>query len=146
MQFSFLYIWQSFWLIYDASNLFCSCVDVVSPWQQIFNVFFLSPNCLYNFNSRIIGTHFAGIMTGKYREIIYETWRYIFRWCSSSPVSLRIGCLHGMIVCFSHFIGNYFSELKYILFFQAAKLNKVIVIMICLWWSTVKGPIELQQN
>ena len=142
------------------TNLWCEMTYFAVVWTTLVhdNKFSMcsSPNCLYNFNSRIIGTHFAGIMTGKYREFFSETQRYIFGWCSSSwwhrPClsflrSLLIGCLHGMIVWFSHFIGNYFNELKYILAFQAAKLNKAIMItIICRWWSTVKGPSELQHN
>ena len=57
------------------NNLFCSCVDDASMWCQMLNFVSSCPKrCRFQFNSRIVWTHFSSIMT--------ETRSYIFRWCS----------------------------------------------------------------
>ena len=56
------------------NDLFCSCVDDVSIWWQIFNfVFLYVPSA--GSNSRILRTHFSYIT-------IAETRSYILRWLS----------------------------------------------------------------
>ena len=40
------------------NDLFCSCVDDVSIWWQMFNFVFLCPKRWFQFNSRIVRTHF----------------------------------------------------------------------------------------
>ena len=44
------------------NDLFCSCVDDVSIWWQMFN-FVLCPKRLFQFNSRTVKTHFSSITT-----------------------------------------------------------------------------------
>ena len=64
------------------NDLFCSCVDDVSISWQMFDIFLLSPNRRYQFNSRIFRIHFASIMTWNNWEIMAETRSYIFGWRS----------------------------------------------------------------
>ena len=46
------------------NDLFCSCVDDVSIWWQMFNfVFLICSKRWFQFNSRIFRTHFSSIMT-----------------------------------------------------------------------------------
>ena len=45
------------------NDLFCSCIDNVSIWWQIFNFVFLCPKRWFQFNSMIVRTHFLSIMT-----------------------------------------------------------------------------------
>ena len=74
------------------NDLFCSCVDDVSIWWQKFNFVFLSLKGWFQFNSKIVGTHFASVMTLNNLEIIVETRSYIFRWrfrCCRLRVCLR---------------------------------------------------------
>ena len=40
------------------NDLFCSCVDDVSIWWQMFNFVFLCPKRWLQFNSRMVRTHF----------------------------------------------------------------------------------------
>ena len=60
------------------NDLFCSCVDDVSIWWQMFNFVFLSLKRLFQFNSRMVRVHFASIMTLNNWEMIAETRSYIF--------------------------------------------------------------------
>ena len=64
------------------NDLFCSCVDDATIWWQIVNIVLLSMKRWFQFNSRIVTTHFASIMTLNNWEMITETWSYIFRWRS----------------------------------------------------------------
>ena len=97
-----LYIWQwktivlhalhvhfSFWHFADVlvlsttwNDLFYSCVDNVTIWWHMFNFVFLSLKRWLQFNSRIVRTHFASVMTLNNQEMIPETRSYIFRWRS----------------------------------------------------------------
>ena len=45
------------------NDLFCSCVDDVSIWWQMFNFVFLSLKRWFQLNSRIVRTYFASVMT-----------------------------------------------------------------------------------
>ena len=65
-----------------SNDLFCSCVDDVSIWWQMFNFVFLCPKRWFQFNSRMVRTHFSSILTLNNCEIIAETRSYIFRWRS----------------------------------------------------------------
>ena len=47
---------------------------------NMFNFVFLSLKRWFQFNSRIVGTHFASVMTLNNLEMIAETQSYIFRW------------------------------------------------------------------
>ena len=78
-----------FWHFEDVLNLsttwndlFCSCVDYVSIWWQMFNFVFLFSKRWFQFNSRIIRTQFSSIMTLNNWKMIAETRSYIFRWRS----------------------------------------------------------------
>ena len=64
------------------NDLFCSCVDNVSIWWQVFNFVFLCPKRWFRFNSRIIRTHFSCIMTLNNWKMIAEKRSYVFRWRS----------------------------------------------------------------
>ena len=64
------------------NDLFCSCVDDVGIWSQMFNFVFLCPKRWFQFNSRIVTTHFASIMTLNNWKMITEMRSYIFRWRS----------------------------------------------------------------
>ena len=72
------------------NDLFCSCVDDVSIWWQMFNFVFLCPKRWFQFNSRIVRTHFSSKMTLNNWKMIAETRSYIFRWRS---LFLRRVCL-----------------------------------------------------
>ena len=64
------------------NDLFCSCVDDVSIWCQMFNFIVLCPKCWSQFNSRTVRTHFSSVMTLNNWKMIPETRSYIFRWRS----------------------------------------------------------------
>ena len=72
-------------------GLFCSCVDDVSIWWQIF----LCPKRWFQFNSRIVRTHFSSIMILNNWKMIAETRSYIFRW--RSRFRWRCVCLSSLI-------------------------------------------------
>ena len=61
------------------NDLFCSCVDDVSIWWQMFHFVFLSLKRWFQFNSIIVRTHFSSIMTFNNWKMIAETRSYIFR-------------------------------------------------------------------
>ena len=63
------------------NDLFCCCVDDVSIWWQMFN-FVLCPKRWFQFNSRIVRTHFSSKMTLNNWKMTAETRSYIFRWRS----------------------------------------------------------------
>ena len=93
-----------FWHLEDVlvlsttwNDLFCSCVDDVSIWWQMFNFVFLCPKRWFNINSRTVRRHFSSIMTLNNWKMIAEKRSYIFRWrsrfrrrrvCLSSLISL----------------------------------------------------------
>ena len=60
------------------NDLFCSCVDDVTIWWQMFNFVFLSLKRWFKFNSRIVRTHFASVFSLNNQEIIAETRSYRF--------------------------------------------------------------------
>ena len=64
------------------NDLFCSCVDDVSIWWANFNFVFWSPKRWFQFNSRIVRTQFASVMTLDNWEMIAETRSYMLRWRS----------------------------------------------------------------
>ena len=74
------------------NDLFCSWVDNVSIWWQMFNFVCLSLKRWFQFNSRNVRTNFASTMALNNWEIIAERRGYIFRW--------RSRCLRGL-VCLS---------------------------------------------
>ena len=95
-----------FWHVEDVlvlsttwNDLFCSCVEDVSIWWQIFNFVFLWPKRWFQFNSMIVRTHFSNIMTLNNWKMIAETRCYIFRWRSRfrrrrvclSSLKVRVG-------------------------------------------------------
>ena len=59
---------------------FCSCVNDVRIWWQMFNFVFSCPKRWFQFNSRIVRTHFSSITSLNNCKIIAETRSYIFRW------------------------------------------------------------------
>ena len=64
------------------NDLFCSCVDDVSIWWQMFNFVLLCLKRWFQFNSRTVRTHLSSIMTLNNWKMIAETRSYIFRWRS----------------------------------------------------------------
>ena len=77
---------------------FCRCVDDVSIWWQMFKFVFLCPKRWFQFNSRIVGTHFSSITSLNNWKMIAETRSYIFFWrsrfrrprvCLSSEITVR---------------------------------------------------------
>ena len=71
-------------------------VDDVSIWWQMFNFVFLSPKCWFQFNSRIVTTHFSNIMSLNNWKMIAETRSHIFRW--RSRFRRRRVCLSSLIL------------------------------------------------
>ena len=75
----------------------------------MFNFVVLCPNRLFQFNSRIVSTHFSSIMTLNNWKMIAETWSYIFRWryrlrrCRASLSSLFCGCVDDVIIWWQMF-------------------------------------------
>ena len=66
---------------HDAQILFFSPTHCI--WWKMFylsSCFFLSLKRWFQFNSGIVGTHFAGVVTLNDLEMITETRSYIFRW------------------------------------------------------------------
>ena len=93
----------SFWHFEDvlvlsttSNDLFCSCLDDVSIWWQMFNFVFLCPKRWFQFNSRIVRTHFSNLMTLNNWKMITETRSYIFRW--RSRFRRRLGCLSSLLI------------------------------------------------
>ena len=83
VHFSFFWHFVDVLVLSTTSNdLFCSCVDDVSIWWQMFNFVFLCPMRWFQFNSRIVRTHFWSIMTLNNWKMIAETRSHIFRWRS----------------------------------------------------------------
>ena len=68
-------------LTYFAVVLF-TFVDDVSVWWQKFNFVFLSLKRWFQFNSWVVRTHFATMMTLNNSEMTAETRSYIYRWRS----------------------------------------------------------------
>ena len=56
-----------------------TCMDI---WRHTFNFVFSPPKRWFKFNSRIVTTQFASVMTLNNWEMITETRSYIFRWRS----------------------------------------------------------------
>ena len=81
------------------NDLFCSCVDDVSIWWQMFNFVFLCPKRWFQINSRTVRGHFSSIMT-------LNNWKrsYIFRW--HSRFRRRRVCLSSLIRSLSSDEGN----------------------------------------
>ena len=76
---------------------FCRCVDDVSVWWQMFNFVFSCPKRLFQFNSRIVRTHFSSIMSLNNWKMIAETRSHIFRW--RSRFRRRRVCLSSLFFC-----------------------------------------------
>ena len=70
------------------NDLFCSCVDDLSIWWQKFNFVFLSLKGWFQFNSRIVGTHFVSVMTLNNLKIIAETLHFQMTFLLSSTSCL----------------------------------------------------------
>jgi len=94
--FIFLHFTDVLVLSVTWNDLFCSCVDVVNIWWQMFNFVLLSQKRWFQFNSRIVRTHFANAMTLNNCEIIAGTWSCIFRWLFRSR--WRYLCLSSLLL------------------------------------------------
>ena len=78
------------------NDQFCSCVDDVSIWWQMFNFVLFCPKRRFQFNSRIARTHFWSITTLNNWKIIAEKRSYIFTW--RSRFRWRRVCLSSLVV------------------------------------------------
>ena len=76
-------------------DLFCSCVDDGSIWWQMLS-FVLCPNCWFQFNSRIVRTHFSSIMSLNNWKVVAETRSHMFRW--RSRFRRRRVCLSSLLL------------------------------------------------
>ena len=93
------------------NDLFCSFVDDVTTILQIFNFFLLPPDRWYQFNYRILRTHFPSIITRNNREMVTEWYevtfrsRYHWRRACWSPAFVAAGPLRifGSIITCSNF-------------------------------------------
>ena len=65
------------------NDLFGSRPDDVSMWWQMFNFVSLPLKQWFQFNSRLVWTHFASVMTLNNSEMIAEIRSYFFVWRSS---------------------------------------------------------------
>ena len=63
-------------------ELFCSCVDDVGIWWQMFNFVFLCSKRWFQINSRTVRRHFSSITTLNNWKMVAEKRSYIFRWRS----------------------------------------------------------------
>ena len=77
------------------NDLFCSWVDDGSIWLQMFNFVLLCPKRWFQFNSRIVRTHFSSIMSMNNWKMIAETRSHIFRW--RSRLRRRRVCLSSLL-------------------------------------------------
>jgi len=80
--FTFLHFEDFLVLSTTWNDLFCSCVEDVSIWWQMFNFVSLCPKRWFQFNSGIARTHFSSIMTSNNWKMIAEMRSCIFRWRS----------------------------------------------------------------
>ena len=107
-QYRFARAYFIFWHFVDIlvlsttwNDLFCSCEHDVSIWWQMLVFVFLCPKHWFQFNSRIVRTHFPRIMTlSNYWKMIAEPQNYIFRWCSR--FRRRRVCLSSLITNHRH--------------------------------------------
>ena len=65
-----------------SNDLFCSCVDDVSAWWQMFNFVLFCPKRWFQFNSRIVRTPFSSKRSLNNWKMVAETRSHIFRWRS----------------------------------------------------------------
>ena len=86
------------------NDQFCSCVIDVSIWWQMFNFFFLPLKRGFQFDSRIVKTHFENIVTLNYWETIAEKRSYIFK--RRSRCRWRSVCVNSLILGSSSNHGN----------------------------------------
>ena len=80
--FIFTYISLLFSFFRRREVIYLTVVWMAWADRQIFNIFLLSPNRWYQFNSKIFRIHFASMMTWNNGEISAETRSYIFGWRS----------------------------------------------------------------
>ena len=82
------------------NELFCRCVNDMSIWWQMFNFVFLCLKRWFQFNSRIVRTHFSSKITFNNWKMIAEPRSYIFRW--RSRFSRRRVCLSSLLFRLMH--------------------------------------------
>ena len=78
------------------NDLFCSCVDDVSLWWQLFNFVFLCLKRWFQLNFWIVRTHFTSIMSLNNWKMIAEMRSHIFRW--GSRFRRRRVCLSSLLL------------------------------------------------
>ena len=82
------------------NELFCSCVDDVSIWWQMFNFVLLCPKRWFQINSRTFRRHFSSIIALNNWKMIAENRSYIFRW--RSRFRRRRVCLSSLLFLSQH--------------------------------------------
>ena len=95
VQFSFLTFRRRSRSFCDVKWPVLQCVDDVTIWWQMLNFVFLSMKRWFQFNSRIVRTHFASVMTLNNWEMITETRSYMFR-CRSRCCRRRV-CVNSLV-------------------------------------------------
>ena len=80
------------------NDLFCSCVDDENIWWQMFNFVFLCPKRWFQFNPRIVRTHFSSIMSLNDWKKIRETRSHISSDDVNSRFRRRRVCLRSLII------------------------------------------------
>ena len=93
------------------NDLFCSRPDDVSIWWQVFNFVSLPLKRWFQFNSRIVWTHFASVMTLNNSEMIAEMRSYIFIW--RSCCRRRRVCLNSLVRCRRRLLLSQSTKLVY---------------------------------
>ena len=108
------------------NDMFCSCPDDVSMWWQMFNFVSFPLKRWFQFNSRIVWTHFASVMTLNNSEMIAEMRSYIF---------IRRSCCRRRLLCLNSLLSFCLPfgpcRCKYIAFAHAQFWTKVIAIIEC---------------
>ena len=112
------------------NDLFCSCVDDVSIWWQMFNYILLCPKCWFQFNSRIVRTHFSSIMSLNNGKMMAETRSHIFRW--RSRFRRRRVCLSSLMLKRVAIVSNLKFELlkTYFLTFSARRQCEIFTFVV----------------
>jgi len=107
----FAHAFFNFWHFVDVlvlsttwNDQFCSWVEDMSAWWQMFNFVSLCPKRWFQLNSGIVRTHFSRIMSLNNWKMIAETQSYIFRWRSS--FRWRSVCLSSLLPFLSDYLGG----------------------------------------
>ena len=123
------------------NDLFCSCVDDVSIWWQMFNFVFLRPKRWFQINCRTVRRHFSSIITLNNWTMIAEKESYIFRW--RSRFRRRRVCSSSLFPILetlpeAEFSSEYFTECCLVTSLVPAGLNTI-------FW-VIRGAVSYMQS